>query len=54
MNYIKELEKLSKKQKSRTDIEWDLLDKNLNGPENVGKERKDYKIKNFWKKDWNK
>jgi len=30
------------KQKSRSDTEWDILDGNLNGPENIGKETEDY------------
>tara|TARA_R110002012_G_scaffold28758_1_gene89919 strand:- start:15004 stop:15183 length:180 start_codon:yes stop_codon:yes gene_type:complete len=52
---FKELAEHVKNQKSKTDLEWDLLDKNINGKENVGKEIKNYvKPRNFWKKDWNR
>lgn len=52
---FKQLLEFNKQQKDQTDIEWDLLDKSINGRENVGKEIKDYaKPRNLWKKDWNK
>jgi hypothetical protein len=52
---FKQLLEFNKQQKDQTDIEWDLLDKSINGQENVGKEIKDYaKPRNLWKKDWNK
>jgi len=52
---FKQLIEFAKNQKSRTDLEWDLLDKNINGKENVGKEIKNYVTpRNLWKKDWNK
>lgn len=55
MKFIKQLEQFAKKQKSRTDTEWDLLDSSINGHENVGKKVKDYiKPRRLWKKDWNK
>ena len=55
MKFIKQLARFAKKQKSRADTEWDLLDSKINGPTNVGKEVKDYvKPRKLWKKDWNK
>mgnify|MGYP000939872939 FL=1 len=38
---FKQLLEFNKQQKDQTDIEWDLLDKSINGRENVGKEIKD-------------
>jgi hypothetical protein len=55
MNFIKQMVQLAKKQKSKIDMEWDLLDGSINGRENIGKEVKNYqKSRNLWKKDWNK
>lgn len=52
---FKQLAEDAKNQKSKTDIEWDLLDKRINGKENVGKEKQDYvEPRILWKKDWNR
>ena len=47
---FKQLAEDAKNQKSKTDIEWDLLDKDING-----KEKQDYvEPRILWKKDWNR